>query len=102
MAWVGKCDIADVRVTSPRAVIDVPDRRYVGAWVGNLRHGDGVMADPNGERHEGGFVHGARHGRAIARAKTGMCREGEWAHDVFKRWHGKEQFGMKRLVKTGT
>lgn len=95
----------DPRTTSPRlpplrcgGCVRVGGR-YEGAWKDSLRHGVGVMHDPNGEKHEGEFYRGQKHGPGTFRATNGQCRDGEWFYDERKRWTGKEYFGRKPQKK---
>merc|ERR1719199_1034041 len=58
---------------------------YTGQWLGNLRHGQGVLTRPDGQKYTGSFECGRSHGYGVFIAADGNKYEGEWSQD---RAHG--------------
>eukprot|EP00403_Amphidinium_massartii_P012579 CAMPEP_0178416990 /NCGR_PEP_ID=MMETSP0689_2-20121128/24347_1 /TAXON_ID=160604 /ORGANISM="Amphidinium massartii, Strain CS-259" /LENGTH=380 /DNA_ID=CAMNT_0020038349 /DNA_START=164 /DNA_END=1304 /DNA_ORIENTATION=+ len=60
--------------------------KYVGQWKGSVRHGYGVITQPDGSRYEGVFHEGQAHGEGKFVASNGNRYEGQW---VGNRAHGE-------------
>lgn len=61
---------------------------YRGQWLGEQRHGHGVLARSGGERYEGQFWHGVAHGRGRLVDVDSSLYEGQWQDN------DKHGFGM--------
>lgn len=75
---------------------------YKGTFRGNLRHGKGYWAHPNGEQYEGEYVENKKDGLGVYRFKdTGKEYIGSWSDDkidgkglyYFNRDHTASYFG---------
>jgi len=61
--------------------------RYTGQWKARLRHGEGVLEQPDGGRYEGSFRRGKAQGHGcFTAAANGMVYVGQWRAD---RAHGE-------------
>lgn len=69
-------------------VVDDGGARYRGQWLGDQRHGHGVLTQLDGERYEGQFRKGTAHGRGFLVDSDGSLYEGQWLDDK------KHGFGM--------
>eukprot|EP00446_Apocalathium_sp_SHHI-4_P084371 CAMPEP_0177497522 /NCGR_PEP_ID=MMETSP0369-20130122/35091_1 /TAXON_ID=447022 ORGANISM="Scrippsiella hangoei-like, Strain SHHI-4" /NCGR_SAMPLE_ID=MMETSP0369 /ASSEMBLY_ACC=CAM_ASM_000364 /LENGTH=464 /DNA_ID=CAMNT_0018974677 /DNA_START=9 /DNA_END=1403 /DNA_ORIENTATION=- len=61
--------------------------RYVGQWLGDERHGRGILVTRDGLRYEGHFKHNMAHGRGLFIEADGSRYEGQWDQDT-KQGHG--------------
>lgn len=75
------------RVELPE-VVDERGARYRGQWLGDERHGYGVLITAEGLTYEGQFRHGQAHGRGSFMDIDGSVYEGQWVEDK-KRGFGK-------------
>ncbi len=37
--------------------------KYVGWWINNKKHGNGILTCPNGDKYEGEFIEDKKHGK---------------------------------------
>lgn len=61
--------------------------RYKGQWLGDERHGKGVLTASDGQKYEGQFRHNMAHGRGCFIEADGSRYEGQWQEDQ-KHGHG--------------
>lgn len=82
-------------------IVVVMNFRYVGDWVNNEKHGQGVMYYANGAIYEGQFQHDIRQGfgklTLVPNSPVEESYEGEWDQD---QWHGKGKYTYRKIEGT--
>lgn len=74
-------------------LVECPEReieggsRYTGQWLGDERHGRGLLLTHDGLRYEGQLRHNMAHGRGTFVEADGSKYEGQWNMDT-KHGHG--------------
>jgi len=64
---------------------------YQGSWLGEEKHGEGLLALPGGARYEGQFRHDRRWGHGTYTASCGSVCSGQWVADR-QHGHGTERW----------
>ena len=61
---------------------------YVGGFIDDLWHGQGILTFSNGDTYKGGFMNGHRHGQGKYTSADGTTYDGEWK-DGMRHGQGK-------------
>ncbi|XP_055520660.1 ALS2 C-terminal-like protein [Leucoraja erinacea] len=82
-------------------VLDDPDRgeRYIGSWLEDCRHGDGIVITQSGLCYEGTFHNNKMMGPGTIMSEDDSAYEGEFTEDLMLTGKGKLTFSSGYVIE---